>query len=59
MSIKSIYGYTVIREYNNLYGLEEVIKRIIHYHINDISMESLSKKNIKEEVINYEKQQNN
>lgn len=56
MSTKSIHEYTVIREYNNLYGLEEVIKRIIRHHINDISIENLSQGYTSQQVKIYGKQ---
>lgn len=42
MSIKSIYEYTVIREYLNLYGMEETVEHIIRHHIENTSIENLS-----------------
>lgn len=52
---KPIIQYTVIREYGNLYGLEEFVRRIIQQHINEVYSEELSKGCSDQEVNDYDK----
>ena len=48
--------YTIIREYKNNFSIDELIKRILRFHIqNDIVLE-ISKGCSNHEVIDYDKQ---
>ena len=51
---KSIIHYTVIREYGNLYGLEEIVRRIIQRHFEDVQIDTVLKGCSNQEVKNYE-----
>lgn len=51
---KSIIHYTVIREYGNLYGLEEFVRRIIQRHFEDVQIDNVLKGCSNQEVKNYE-----
>ena len=50
--------YTVIREYNNLYGLEELVRRIIRHHIKDTPIETVSQGCLNHKEKHYEKEFN-
>lgn len=38
--LNSNIKYTIIRKYHNLYGLEELVRRIIRHHVNDSNIET-------------------
>lgn len=48
--------YKVIREYNNRYELEELIRRIIRHHIKEIYSGQLIQENPNDGVTGYAKQ---
>lgn len=53
---ESIPKYNVIREYLNLYGLEEAVKHIIRHHIKNTFAENLPQKHTSQTAKNYAKQ---
>lgn len=48
--------YTIIREYKNQFGIDELVRRILRFHIQDDIVLETSKGCSNHEVINYDKQ---
>lgn len=45
--------YKVIREYDNRYELEELLRRIIRHHIIGTNLRKMEQKNLNDGVNNY------
>lgn len=50
--LKTNSNYTIIREYKNLYKIDELVQRLIHYYI---SLDYIFAKGSNHEVNTYEK----
>lgn len=48
--------YTIIREYKNYFGTDELVKRILRFHIQNDMVLKTSKGYSNQEVIDYERQ---
>lgn len=50
--------YTVIREYKNHFGIDELLERILRFHIQSDTIVETSKGCSNHEVIDYDRQYN-